>query len=132
MNSFSGFENSPAFEDDSPCRNCAWFEHCQKKSTACGRFLQYVETGRNNRRPILDKELRLKELAGGDLPTHYTRYWSRPNRYIYYKIFAGELREDLEVLFQGMTQVEAACLLSMPVKTMVYRLKKWGIDRDDK
>ncbi|MFK0569629.1 hypothetical protein, partial [Endozoicomonas sp.] len=78
-----------------------------------------------------DKELRLKELAGGDLPTHYTRYWSRPNRYIYYKIFAGELREDLEVLFQSMTQVEVACLLSMPVKTMVYRLKKWGIDRDD-
>lgn len=125
MGSFSGYEESPAYEDESPCRNCAWYEYCQTKRAACGRFFQYVESGENRRYPKSTSSMAMREAQGKAQLPMYDFYWAYPTRGIYYKVFEETFKDDVLALSRDMTLTEAAYELKVSRKYLARKLKAW-------
>lgn len=125
MGSFSGFEESPAYEDNSPCQNCAWYEYCQTKRTACGRFFQYVESGENRSYPMRTPGMVKREEQGKSLLPMYDFYWAYPTRAIYYRVFEATFKDDVLALSREMTLTEAAYELKISRTYLARKLKEW-------
>lgn len=111
-------------QDESPCQGCPYVRRCTELREACGRFLQWLDSGENNEFPVLDKPARERQKKGKSLPPWATTFWQRPSRSVYYKIYPDEKESDVVAMFaRGMTSADIHRETGMSLSSLKARKK---------